>query len=743
MPVIVFYRLLGSIRGFWRLPVLLAGFLTCFFAGIAQNTQKDSLLKELSNATAEDSVTIYNALCWSLKYSDPTLARTYGQRALAMADSLGDTQGLADALRRLGVLDYVQGRYPAALSSFFQALTLYDKIKDEKGQAAVHNNIGLIYQEQRNYDKALSQFQLSLQVRTRQNDREGMGICNNNIGEVYLRQKDYAQARQAFETSIGLLEAIGYTEDIGRPLTNLGEVFAAENQDAVALQYFFKALRASEKVGNMRTGCRTLHRISKLYQKLGRFAESDIYGERALQQARKLGIREIVRDASLTLSQNYAAANPSRALAMQQLYVITKDSLLSEENNLKLAELESQMDLSKKQTEIDILNKDRELQDTVAKSLIAVAALLLLLAGALGLFYWNKRRDAKVLSRQKNEIEEANKRLSNTIEELNQTQGQLILSEKMASLGRLVANISHEINTPLGAIRASVGTLSATQDWVQTTLPAFMRSLTMDEQRAFDRLVAEGADTDLANLSTRDERRIRHELETQLEQLHLSNPKFTSNLLLRCGITDALAVAPVLRLEKAAVMLEQAVVLKQFSTHLDNIAGSVEKTRRVVFGLKAYTATGLLAHKPLKLSQTLDAALAHYAVAFRQGIRLKLEYQDDVWVDGNAEELEQVWANIIYNAIQAMQGKGNLYIAVHHQHSEAVVTLSNNGPAILPEHLDRIFEPFFTTKNPGEGSGLGLYSCKRVLELHKGSIDVQSNANRTDFTIRLPLVPAP
>jgi signal transduction histidine kinase len=702
----------------------------------------DSLQALLAAATPQDSVNLLNALCWTYKYSDPPLARRYGQHAFTMADSMGYTKGMADALRRLGVIDYVQGHYPVALSNFLQALTLYDKLADTRGVAATNNNIGLIYFEQRNFNKALDHYRRSLDVRTQYNDREGMGICLNNIGEVYLKQGDYAKALETFESCTRLLEAIHYKEDIGRPYINIGEVNMALNRDAAALQYFFKALRASEAVGNLRTACRALHRISKAYQKAGRVAESDIYGERALALARKLGTREIVRDASLTLSENYTATgNTARALELHKLYAATKDSLLSEENNLKLAALESQMDLSKKQTEIDLLNKDRELQSTVAKSLIGLTVLLLLLAVVLGLFYRNKRRDAKILARQKGEIEATNERLNQTLTQLNETQSQLILSEKMAALGRLVSNVSHEINTPLGAIKASAGTLTEAGEWFRETLPPFLKDLSPEAQRAFERLVALGAATDLVNLSTRDERRIRRELELQLQTLQIQGAAEKATLLLQCGITDALSVASLLRLENIRPILENAAHFKGFGTSLENITNSVEKTRRVLFGLKAYTATGLSSRQSVDVQHTLGAALAQYASYLRQGVSVQLHYTAAAHVVGNAEELEQVWANIIYNALQAMNGKGVLEVGLREQQGQVEVTIANNGPPIAAAVLPRIFEPFFTTKKGGEGSGLGLYSCRRVVELHGGTIVVHSEAGRTAFVIGLPAAP--
>ncbi|MFQ3584917.1 MAG: ATP-binding protein [Cyanobacteriota bacterium] len=103
------------------------------------------------------------------------------------------------------------------------------------------------------------------------------------------------------------------------------------------------------------------------------------------------------------------------------------------------------------------------------------------------------------------------------------------------------------------------------------------------------------------------------------------------------------------------------------------------------------------------------------------------------------DELNQVWTNLIHNAIQAMEGKGQLQVRAYPQGSEAVVEIIDSGPGIPAELRERIFEPFFTTKPAGEGSGLGLDIVRRILDKHQGRIEVESQPGRTCFRILLPL----
>jgi signal transduction histidine kinase len=122
---------------------------------------------------------------------------------------------------------------------------------------------------------------------------------------------------------------------------------------------------------------------------------------------------------------------------------------------------------------------------------------------------------------------------------------------------------------------------------------------------------------------------------------------------------------------------------------------------------------------------------------------VRREYAPDLpRLQAYGRELNQVWTNIINNAIQALDGEGEIVIRARRddQPDWVVVEIEDNGPGIAPEHLDKLFDPFFTTKAPGKGTGLGLnISYNIIVERHRGEILVDSRPGRTCFTIRLPV----
>jgi len=112
-------------------------------------------------------------------------------------------------------------------------------------------------------------------------------------------------------------------------------------------------------------------------------------------------------------------------------------------------------------------------------------------------------------------------------------------------------------------------------------------------------------------------------------------------------------------------------------------------------------------------------------------------------VNSFGSEINQVWTNLIDNAIDAMGGKGDLTVRTYREDDCVVVEILDNGPGISAEVLPRIFEPFFTTKGVGEGTGLGLDTVQRIVKKHRGNIQVRSKPGETRFQTRLPLAQSP
>jgi signal transduction histidine kinase len=171
-----------------------------------------------------------------------------------------------------------------------------------------------------------------------------------------------------------------------------------------------------------------------------------------------------------------------------------------------------------------------------------------------------------------------------------------------------------------------------------------------------------------------------------------------------------------------------------------NIHLVVDRAARIVYALKNYVRQDVAAVPVYaSVSEGINTVLTLYQNQIKQGIEVKKTYTSVPLLLCHPEELIQVWSNLISNAIQAMNYRGQLAIALSTQNQHIVVQISDTGSGI-PDHIKaRMFEPFFTTKPLGEGSGLGLSIVRKIVDKHCGRIEVESRIGQTIFQVWLPL----
>jgi signal transduction histidine kinase/methyl-accepting chemotaxis protein len=335
--------------------------------------------------------------------------------------------------------------------------------------------------------------------------------------------------------------------------------------------------------------------------------------------------------------------------------------------------------------------------------------------------------------------------LSQTLEHLKSTQSQLVQSEKMASLGQLIAGIAHEINTPIGAIKASADNLHFDIEYVSSDFPVVARQFDEAQARAFVALLRT-VNQSRGELTSREERALRRDLTTQLEAYPHIAAEETAQRLVHIGVwTFDPAYAPLFEHPQARQILDVAYHFGQMRVGLDTISTAAEKTKKIVYALKSYAYRQEEdVFEPTDIAQTIEVILTLYGNQLKMGVEVILNMEPNLPpVSALPDELGQVWTNIIHNALQAMNYSGTLRIAarqaLYHGEDHVLVAITDSGPGI-PDHIkDRIFEPFFTTKSQGEGSGLGLDICTKIIRKHRGLIEVDSRPGETTFRVWLPL----
>ena len=173
---------------------------------------------------------------------------------------------------------------------------------------------------------------------------------------------------------------------------------------------------------------------------------------------------------------------------------------------------------------------------------------------------------------------------------------------------------------------------------------------------------------------------------------------------------------------------------------LNQIEHSTSRISELVGAIKEYTFMDQSPVQNVDIVKTLETTLTILNHKLKRGVTVQRDYQKvPLLVNSFGSELNQVWTNIIDNAIDAMGGKGELRVRTYREDDCVVVEIRDNGPGISPEVRPHIFEPFFTTKGVGEGTGLGLDTVQRIVKKHRGNIQVESKPGDTSFQVWLPL----
>ena len=193
--------------------------------------------------------------------------------------------------------------------------------------------------------------------------------------------------------------------------------------------------------------------------------------------------------------------------------------------------------------------------------------------------------------------------------------------------------------------------------------------------------------------------------------------------------------------EVAEPALKRVSALVEINDLLAELEDSTSKISDLVRAIKEYSYMDQAPVQDVDLTKGLENTLTIMAHKLKKGVTIKRDYHPTpLLVNSYGSELNQVWTNIIDNAVDAMHGEGELRIKTFLEGDCAVVEIGDSGPGIPPEIQSRIFEPFFTTKGVGEGTGLGLDTTLRIVRKHRGSINVTSTPGDTRFQVRLPAV---
>lgn len=317
--------------------------------------------------------------------------------------------------------------------------------------------------------------------------------------------------------------------------------------------------------------------------------------------------------------------------------------------------------------------------------------------------------------------------------------------EKLAALGKLSAGLAHELNNPASAARRSAENLRETVKAMREANMRLQKQELTQEQRLFlAHLECEWSGGHTAQAMDSLERSDREESVVEWLSDHgVPNPWSLAPGLVDAGCCDVAVLNQIGALFQGQTLTDAMTRLTAsftLSKLVEEIENSTVRISELVRAIKDYSYMDQMARQEIDVHTGIDTTLVMLKHRLRNGIEVTREYDRSLpKICAYGSELNQVWTNLIDNAVDAMDGKGKLTIRTAAEPERALVEIRDNGPGIPPDIRDRIFEPFFTTKPVGKGTGIGLDAVYRIVQKHGGKVEVDSKPGDTRFQVRLPI----
>jgi serine phosphatase RsbU (regulator of sigma subunit) len=354
---------------------------------------------------------------------DAENALHYISLALELYQRLGKKHDIADSLDKIGFIQVQFGNYEKAIDVYLQALTLVETLGDKIETCNILNSIGDAYRCIGNKKKALEYLDKSIKICRETGADDLLADALNSTAIIHEKSGNYETALKNFNEALAIYREIDYQYGAAGVLNNIGEVFRLTGRFNRAQEHYLEALKVFKEIGNEFGAAYCLNNIGMIHAESKQYKKAAGYFDQSLKLAEQHNIKDLIKE----IYENYAATYEAtgkfkKALTYHKLYSQTKDTLFSEDSSRQIAEMQAKYETEKKEKEIQILTRDKEIkeldlekQKLLKKILIAGFALVFIFVGLLYNRYRIKTKAHNQLTKAHHSLDEANRRIEASI----------------------------------------------------------------------------------------------------------------------------------------------------------------------------------------------------------------------------------------------------------------------------------------------------------------------------------------
>lgn len=655
--------------------------LVILFPGVvhSQHAISDSLKHKLQNNRQDTAkVNTLNALTRFYTSLYPDSAFLYGQQALVLAREAGYKKGEIKALYYLGGTFSATGNYPKAIEYHLAQLREAEALNDPSEIAKAYGGLATDYFYQGNQRLAIDYDIKGLEIYRKNADKSSALTSLINLGDTYEKMNILDSAMLYTKEAFAIAAEKNNEESLGIIYNNFGNIYLKLGEDDTAMRNYRQSIPYRITSGNVTSLTETYLGMAMVFRKLGNRDSCQHYAKLSLSIAKSTSNLAAVMTATNYLSEYYTSLkNTDSAFAYLKAHISAKDSLFSQDKERQIQNMFFEEKIRQQQIEDIKKESQTKLQFNI---LFGSIATLVLVAFLLVRNNRQKQKANQLLLRQNHEIEEQRDRTTSALQQLQQTQNQLVHAEKMASLGELTAGIAHEIQNPLNF----VNNFSDINTELIQELTAALESGNLQDA------------TGLAGDIARNEAKINHhgKRADAIVKGMLQHSRTSSGLKEPTDINTL--CDEYLRLAYHGLRAKDKSFNTAFETNFD-------------------PALPRLQVVPQELGRVILNLInnAFYAVSER----LKTESKKP----GSA-----------YKPV--------VQISTRNINGSVEIRINDNGTGIPGHVKEKIFHPFFTTKPTGQGTGLGLSLSYDIIKAHGGDITVETKEGEgTTFVVVLPV----